>query len=136
METSIFIILTGQVFSTTALALHLNWQDWLEGNSNHRANFNAIKAFTDKIDYNQILIPGNDYGSGFDFNKTVATYWLKETTNNKIYGWTKNLSNNWTTESYPILVSNNVSATYLQDIQNLMTFTPPGVSFDIPSGHY
>jgi hypothetical protein len=71
------------------------WNDWFEKRGTpHRQNFQALRAFTDRIDFTQRLEPHEekDVNSG----REIHTWWMNNGAKNYIVGWAKNNSANWT----------------------------------------
>lgn len=83
---------------TGGISSGLYWNDWEQRYGvNHRKNFQALRAFTDMIDFSQRLEPGKnkDFGVGPLYNeREIHTWWLKNAAKNFIAGWTKNNSAN------------------------------------------
>lgn len=77
----------------------LYWNDWEQKYGvNHRKNFQALRAFTDMIDFSQRLEPGTSKDQGQKYTayegREIHTWWLANTAKNFIAGWTKNNSAN------------------------------------------
>ncbi len=84
---------------TGGISNGLYWNDWEQKlGVNHRKNFQALKAFTDMIDFSQRLEPGlsKDNGVGQYKRREIHTWYFANTAKNFIAGWTKNNSANWT----------------------------------------
>lgn len=71
----------------------LYWNDWEQKYGvNHRKNFQALRAFTDMIDFSQRLEPAlsKDQGIGQYGKREIHTWYMTNTTKNFVAGWTKN----------------------------------------------
>lgn len=84
---------------TGGISNGLYWNDWEQKYGvNHRKNFQALRAFTDMIDFSQRLEPGTSKGRGQQYTqyyiREIHTWWLTNTAKNFTAGWTKNNSAN------------------------------------------
>ena len=84
---------------TGGISNGLYWNDWDQKYGvNHRKNFQALRAFTDMIDFSQRLIPGKSKDVGQPSSqyedREIHTWWLTNVAKNFIAGWTKNNSAN------------------------------------------
>ena len=102
---------------TGGISNGLYWNDWPQKQGvNHRYNFNALRLFTDMIDYTQRLEPGRykDIGGlGAPYDKReIHTWWMRNGARDYIVGWAKNNSANWTQDlsSFPPAVQSKVVA--------------------------
>lgn len=81
--------------------------------------YNAIRKFTDRIDFNTRLLPDmnfsdapwrpNDYTSYNDDLSNVNTFWMKTSGLDTIYGWTQNATANFMADGWGV-------ATYSTDV--------------------
>jgi hypothetical protein len=91
-----------------AISTALNLIDYTSSRGiNHRLNFPALNEFVQKIPFNHRLIPYSNfamYGGYTEYpTSDVLTFWLKKENNQEVWGWTKNNSFNWMSDSYPNL---------------------------------
>jgi hypothetical protein len=92
-----------------AVGTVLNFKDWgQQAGFAHRNNFNGVKAFTDRINFKQKLVPcinnSDQEGPYTEYSESkVITYWLKREDNALAYGWSRNSGYNWMSETFPNL---------------------------------
>jgi hypothetical protein len=99
------------------------WHSWCAPNSNlphpRHVQYNAVKKFVSRINFNQILLPDlnetpapwrlSSYGSPGPYfvneglSDPVITYWMRTTDRKTVYGWSRNTHANWTIDAYPQL---------------------------------
>ncbi len=85
----------------------LNFKDWPQGAGfRHRDHLNGVKAFSDRINFKQKLLPclnnSAQKGSHIEYaTSKIFTVWMKREDNLVAYGWSRNNSFNWLSETFP-----------------------------------
>jgi hypothetical protein len=96
----------------------MQWNNWQDGCNSNAApdqrfvQFNAVKQFTDRINFGQLLLPDRNVKkvawrpTTYSFNEnplipgSVFTYWMRDPQASIVFGWTRNTTANWSVDSY------------------------------------
>jgi hypothetical protein len=120
------------------LGTAMYWNSWNEyACCPHRVHYNAIRAFTNKIDWSQVMWPLRNNWSIYPpwntFSQNlkepgeapIHTYWLTTTDSKKVFGWSRNTSANWTTYGYSnaTAIVTQTTQPFVQNVQNSTNFS-------------
>jgi len=118
-----------------ALTTPLYWNDWHQHYFPHRQNFVGLKAFTDLIDFSQLLTPSHNiiYGNNGEhvvYNATLRNIgWPFGGT--VVYGWAQNASHYWYSD---VNVIDTLNAIYNQAQSYILNGqSPPRLFCDTPN---